>query len=73
MIPHYIAFKHIKGRDNILANSLSRLKTLGIYEANGCEEPGGDYGKSIFDTDSDVIFAVDIRQHSNKEICNQRY
>ena len=29
----YIDFEHIKGRDNILSDSLSRLKTLGLYEA----------------------------------------
>ena len=29
-----IDFEHIKGRDNIFADILSRLKTFGLYEAN---------------------------------------
>ena len=47
----FIGLNHIKGRDNILADSLLRLEILGLYEANDPKELGSEYGKSIFDTD----------------------
>ena len=34
MQSHPTDFEHIKGRNSILADSLSRLKTLGLHEAN---------------------------------------
>ena len=34
VITPYINFEHIKGKENVLANSLSRLQTLGLYKAN---------------------------------------
>ena len=46
IIPH-IDFEHIKGRDTILADSLSRLKTLHLCKANDPKEPGIEYGKFI--------------------------
>ena len=33
-------FECIKRKDNFLSDSLSRLKTLGLYEANDTEELG---------------------------------
>ena len=45
-ITPYINFKHIKGK-NVLANSLSGLKCLGLYKDNDPEKPGYDYGKFI--------------------------
>ena len=57
----------IKGRDNIFVDSLSRLKTLGIYEANDPQELGSKYGQIYFDTISETICDVDISQDSNKE------
>ena len=56
----YIDFKHIKRRDNILADSLSRLKTLGLYEASDPEEPSSKYGKSIFDTESRHMYVMSM-------------
>ena len=44
--PH-IEFKHIKGKENVLVDSLSRLKHLGLHDDNDSEEPGQEYGKSI--------------------------
>ena len=31
-ITPYKDFEHIKGKDNVMEDSLSRLKTLGLYE-----------------------------------------
>ena len=44
-----------------------RLKTLGLYEANDHQELESEYGKSIFNTESEIICDVDISQHSNRE------
>ena len=49
-------FEHIKGKDNVLADSLSRLKTSSLYEANDPKELGSEYGKSIFDTKSEIVW-----------------
>ena len=48
----------------MLVDSLSRLKTLGLNEANDPEKPGSKYGKTIFDTDSEIIGDVYIIQNS---------
>ena len=45
----HITFQHIKGKDNILADSLSHLQCLGQYERNPPEKPGEEYGVTIFD------------------------
>ena len=44
--PH-IDFEHIKGKENVLADSLSRLRCLGLHEDNNPEESGYENGKSI--------------------------
>ena len=36
-ITPYIDFKHVKGKENMLVDSLSRLRCLGIYEDNDPE------------------------------------
>ena len=46
--PCSIDFKHIKGKENVLVDSLSTLRCLGLYENNDPEKPGYEYGKSIF-------------------------
>ena len=46
-----IEFEHIKGKENILADSLSRLRYLGLHEDNGPEELGYEYGRSILNMD----------------------
>ena len=66
-ITSHIDFEHIKVRENLLEDSLSRLKTLDLYEANDPEELEREYGKSIFDIDSEIICNVNISQHSNRE------
>ena len=39
-IAPYIGFEHLKGKENILADSLSRLKTPGLYEADKPKKNG---------------------------------
>ena len=51
------------GKGNALADSLSGLRCLGLYEDNYPEKPGYEYGKSIFDT----ICGVDSNQTINNE------
>ena len=66
MTPH-IEFDHIKGKDNILADSSSTLKTLGSYETNTPEKEGHAYGKSIFDLEPEEVCSVDSNQKVNQE------
>ena len=44
-----IEFQHIKGKDNIMADALSRLKRLGLYEAQDPEPEGFEFGHSILE------------------------
>ena len=62
--PH-IGFQHIKGKDNVLTDSLPRLRHLGVHDDNDPEEPGQEYGKSIFDKDENTINSLDNDQNSN--------
>ena len=64
--PH-IEFKHIKGKENILADSSSKLKTLGLYETNTPEKEGHEYGKSVFDLEPETVCSVDSSQKVNEE------
>ena len=70
-----IEFKHIKGKDNVLADSLSRLRCLDLHDDNEPEEPGQEYGKSIFDMDENMINSLDSDQNSNDkfEIDGRQY
>ena len=45
--PH-IEFEHNKGKENVLADSLSRFRCLGLHEDNDPEELEHEYGKSMF-------------------------
>ena len=56
----YIDFEHNKGKDNVLTDRPPRLKTLGLYEANDCDEPWNEYGKCIFDSETDRVCDVNI-------------
>ena len=44
--PH-IGFKYIKRKENVLADSLLRLRYLTVHNDNDLEEPCQKYGKSI--------------------------
>ena len=46
--PH-ITFHHIKGKDNMLADSLSHLQCLGLHEKSPQKKPGEEYCVTIFD------------------------
>ena len=59
--PH-IVFEHIKGKNNVLADSLWWLRCLGLQVDNGSEEPGQEYGKSIFETDENIIHSLNNDQ-----------
>ena len=48
ILPH-VTFQCIKGKDNILADSLSHLQHLGLYEKSPPGKPGEEYGITIFD------------------------
>ena len=43
-----IEIDHIKGKNNIWSDSLSRLRYLGLDAHNGPEDPGQEYSASIF-------------------------
>ena len=47
-ISPYIGFQHIIGNDNILADCLSHLHCLGLYERSPPEKPGEEFSITIF-------------------------
>ena len=65
--PH-IEYNHIKGKENILVDSLSRLKTLGLYERNTPEKDRYENGKSVFDLEPATVCSVDSKQKVNQEL-----
>ena len=72
--PH-IEFEHSKRKNNVLADSLSRLRCLGIHDDNDPERLGQEYGKSIFKTDENIIHSLDDVQNSTDKfkINRQQY
>ena len=48
---------------------------MGLHDTNDPEEPGQEYGKSIFDTDKNIINSLDNDQNSNDKfiIDGQQY
>ena len=46
LTPH-IEFEHVNGKENVKADSLSRLRCLALHDDNDTEEPGQEYGKYI--------------------------
>ena len=60
-------FKYIKCKENMLVDSLSRLRHLGLHENKDPEESGYEYGKSIFDTDENTVCSMDSDQNINNE------
>ena len=72
--PH-IGFEHIKGKENILADSLSRLKILGLYETNTPEKEGHGYSKFVFNLEPETVCNIDRNQKVNQafEIDSMKY
>ena len=58
-ITPYIIFKHIKGKDNILADSLTQLKRLGLYEKCPCREDDQDQEITNFDKGESIKVTAD--------------
>ena len=58
-------FELIKGKENVVMDSLSRLMCLGLHGYNEPEEAVQEYGKSIFDTDENTKNSLDSDQNSN--------
>ena len=59
LITPYITLKHIKGKDNILANSLTQLQRLGLYEKSPCQEDDKDHKIIIFDEGESIKITAD--------------
>ena len=55
--PH-VEFEQFKGKASVLVDRLSRLWCLGLHVDNDPEEPGKEYGKSIYDTDENVVNSI---------------
>ena len=49
LISPHITSQHIKGKDNILADSISHLQCPGLYERSPPGKPGEEFGIMIFD------------------------
>ena len=46
---------------------MSRLWTLGLYEANEPKKEGHEYGKSIFDSETEMIYSIENNQKVNQD------
>ena len=57
--------KHIKGKQNILADSLSGLRHLGLHDDNDTELLGQEYGKSNLDMDENTVNKTESVQNIN--------
>ena len=55
----YITFKHTKGKNNILADSLTQLQRLGLYEKCPCEEDNQDQMITIIDEGESIKVIAD--------------
>ena len=64
MVTPHIGFKHIKGKENELADSLSRLRCLGLHNDNETEGPSHEYCISFFDMDENMVNSIDSNQNS---------
>ena len=67
MITSYITFKHIKGKDNILADSVIQLQRLGLYEKCPHKEDDQDQEITIFDKGESIKVAVDPDSFSSPD------
>ena len=52
---------------NVLVDSLSRLRCLGLHNDNDLEEPGQEYDKSIFETDENTVNNIDSDHNANEK------
>ena len=59
LITPYITFKHKKGKDNFLADILTQLQRLGLYENYQYEEDDQDQEITIFDDGESVEVTAD--------------
>ena len=62
-----ITFHHIKGKDNILGDSLSHLQCLVLYEKSPPEKPGEEYVVTIFD-EGETIQEIHNQKTSHLQI-----
>ena len=44
----YVIFEHIKGTDNILAESMSHLRSIHLYNSLDLEGEGKEFGHDMF-------------------------
>ena len=60
---------------NVIVESLSRVKCLGLHDNNDPEEPGQEYRKSIVETDENIMHILDDDQNSADQfhIYTQQY
>ena len=54
----------MKWKNNVLADSLSRMRCLGLHDNNDPDKPGQEYGKLIFETDENIMHSLDDDQKS---------
>ena len=52
----------------MLVDNLSRPRCLGLHEDNDPEESGYEYGKSIFDSDDNIVCSIDNDQNVNNNL-----
>ena len=58
VITSFINFERIKGKENIIHNSLSRVWTLGLYKGN-LPKKEHEYGQSIFDSETETVCNIE--------------
>ena len=56
-----------KRKRKYLAESLSRLRTLSLYETNTPKKEGYEYSISVFDLETEVVCSVDSNQKVNQD------
>ena len=57
-----IQFQHISGKKNVVADAISRLRTLGLYQDNGND--------NLATTDDDVVENITEEVHAIKWVPN---
>ena len=67
-ITPYITFKHTKGKDNILSNSLTQLQRLSLYEKGPHEEDKQTKEVTIFDEGESFKVTADLDSFSPPDL-----